>query len=191
MQIPGGQTSAERQAGLEGELNESLGIFDETMAAERAAVASGSGYGGSTGDAAVSGGVGEGSAAAPATTVAQADTSLVYPGQEGQASQAGSADGSQPGQSGDQSAGDKPSDRRILVASRDGGGPGGGQSVVGGRGGDDRPHSTEIPDDIAVDGSDDEIVARQLREAAMNEPDPELRDKLWQEYRNYKKASRR
>ena len=28
-------------------------------------------------------------------------------------------------------------------------------------------------------------TARQLREAAMREPDPELREKLWDEYRNY------
>jgi hypothetical protein len=27
-----------------------------------------------------------------------------------------------------------------------------------------------------------------LREAAMSESDPELREKLWQEYRNYKKG---
>jgi len=30
------------------------------------------------------------------------------------------------------------------------------------------------------------VVARQLREAAMREPDPAVRDKLWQEYRKYK-----
>jgi len=29
-------------------------------------------------------------------------------------------------------------------------------------------------------------VARQLREAAENEPDPELRERLWEEYRAYK-----
>ena len=34
--------------------------------------------------------------------------------------------------------------------------------------------------------NDDDIVARQLREAAENETDPELREKLWQEYRRYK-----
>jgi hypothetical protein len=44
------------------------------------------------------------------------------------------------------------------------------------------------PADIP-DGSDDDIVARQLREAAENEKDPELRDKLWDEYRAYKKAT--
>lgn len=37
-----------------------------------------------------------------------------------------------------------------------------------------------------VDGADDDIVARQLREAAERESDPTLREKLWDEYRNYK-----
>ena len=40
------------------------------------------------------------------------------------------------------------------------------------------------PDDIPS-GRDDDVVARQLREAAMSEPDPELREALWDEYRNY------
>lgn len=44
-----------------------------------------------------------------------------------------------------------------------------------------------IPNDIS-DGSDDDIVARQLREAAMAEQDPELREKLWDEYRKYKEG---
>jgi hypothetical protein len=40
------------------------------------------------------------------------------------------------------------------------------------------------PEDIPS-GRDDDVVARQLREAAMSEPDPQLREALWQEYRNY------
>jgi hypothetical protein len=44
-----------------------------------------------------------------------------------------------------------------------------------------------VPPDL-VDGSDDDIVARQIREAAMKETDPELREKLWDEYRKYKKG---
>ena len=47
----------------------------------------------------------------------------------------------------------------------------------------DRP-TFEVPEDIP-DGRDDDVVARQLREAAMTEPDPELREALWDEYRNY------
>ena len=35
----------------------------------------------------------------------------------------------------------------------------------------------------------DDIVARQLREAAEKENDPELKKKLWEEYRKYKKGS--
>lgn len=42
-----------------------------------------------------------------------------------------------------------------------------------------------VPPDIP-DGSDDDVVARQIREAAMKEQDPELREKLWEEYRKYK-----
>lgn len=35
--------------------------------------------------------------------------------------------------------------------------------------------------------NDDDVVARQLREAAEKETDPVLKKKLWDEYRNYKK----
>ncbi len=56
---------------------------------------------------------------------------------------------------------------------------------AGGGGGGGR-----VPDDVG-DGGDDDIVARQLREAAMNEDDPELREKLWDEYREYKAAVKR
>lgn len=45
--------------------------------------------------------------------------------------------------------------------------------------------SGSVPADI-TDGSDDDIVARQIREAAMKEKDPVLKDKLWDEYRKYK-----
>ncbi|MBT4522875.1 MAG: hypothetical protein HOC23_22980 [Halieaceae bacterium] len=66
-----------------------------------------------------------------------------------------------------------------------GGGIGGGASTG---------ESTAIPRDTAKypapagipDGNDDDVVARQLREAAMREPDPAVREKLWDEYRKYK-----
>ncbi len=45
------------------------------------------------------------------------------------------------------------------------------------------------PADIP-DGSDDDVVARQLREAAEKETDPELKKKLWEEYRKYKQGTR-
>lgn len=37
------------------------------------------------------------------------------------------------------------------------------------------------------DGNDDDIVARRIRKAAELETDPELKDKLWKEYVEYKK----
>jgi hypothetical protein len=46
-----------------------------------------------------------------------------------------------------------------------------------------------IPEDID-EGSDDDIVARQIREAALKEKDPVLREKLWAEYRKYKNQRR-
>lgn len=39
-------------------------------------------------------------------------------------------------------------------------------------------------------GSDDDVVARQLREAAEKETDPVLKEKLWAEYRRYREAKR-
>ena len=45
----------------------------------------------------------------------------------------------------------------------------------------------QLPEDLP-DAKDDDIIARQLREAAMSEPDPVLREKLWDEYRRYKGA---
>ena len=44
-----------------------------------------------------------------------------------------------------------------------------------------------MPDDIP-DAKDDDIIARQLREAAMQEDDPQLKEKLWEEYRKYKNS---
>jgi hypothetical protein len=61
----------------------------------------------------------------------------------------------------------------------------------GSRGQGDYRHPSSadtIPPDIP-DGSDDDVVARQIREAAMAETDPELREKLWEEYRKYKKGN--
>ena len=41
------------------------------------------------------------------------------------------------------------------------------------------------PDDIPS-GNDDDVLERQMRQAAMEETDPELREKLWDEYRKLK-----
>jgi len=78
-----------------------------------------------------------------------------------------------------------------------GGGSGGGGSGAGGDsagevgggdpldGMDAQEVSKRTPDDIEA-LIDDDIVAKQLREAALAEEDPELRERLWEEYRKYK-----
>lgn len=48
-----------------------------------------------------------------------------------------------------------------------------------------RSEETFAPPPDIPNGRDDDVVARQLREAAMAESDPELREALWDEYRNY------
>jgi hypothetical protein len=58
-----------------------------------------------------------------------------------------------------------------------------------GAGGRGQRSGSGTPPDIP-DGSDDDVVARQLREAAEKETDPELKKKLWEEYRKYKKGTR-
>lgn len=53
--------------------------------------------------------------------------------------------------------------------------------------GDGRPNLPQtvraVPDD--PDARDEDIIARQLREAAMAETDPELKEELWEELRKY------
>ena len=44
---------------------------------------------------------------------------------------------------------------------------------------------SRTPEDIPMT-ADDDIIARQLREAALAEEDPELRERLWEEYRKYR-----
>ena len=77
-------------------------------------------------------------------------------------------------------------------ASSGGGGGGGGGDSAGGVGAregagslDPQEVAERTPDDIEAI-IDDDIVAKQLREAALSEEDPELRERLWEEYRKYK-----
>lgn len=60
--------------------------------------------------------------------------------------------------------------------------PGGAAGSGQGAGGWGAPPSSYTP------SPDDDIVARQLREAAEKETDPELKAKLWKEYEAYKKS---
>lgn len=74
----------------------------------------------------------------------------------------------------------------VIVAASPGGAPTGPQGIPGAGGGPSSQNEETFPppEDIPS-GRDDDIVARQLREAAMREPDPVLREALWDEYRRY------
>jgi hypothetical protein len=90
----------------------------------------------------------------------------------------GAADGSRPfGEGG-------------VGAATTGGDPEGGAAQSGGAAGGATAGSrgTITPSGIP-DGGDDDIVARQLREAARAEKDPALRRKLWEEYCAYKEST--
>ena len=66
-----------------------------------------------------------------------------------------------------------------------------GASMPGGGGASSMPRDTAKyppPGDIPS-SNDDDVVARQLREAALREPYPAVREKLWDEYRKYKGVS--
>ena len=69
-------------------------------------------------------------------------------------------------------------------AKGDGGSEGQGQTEEGSSG-TAANDVIPIPEDID-DGQGDDIVLRQIRDAAMKEKDPVLREKLWDEYRRIK-----
>lgn len=64
------------------------------------------------------------------------------------------------------------------------GGSGGSVGGVNGGPSGEQRETFPVPDDIPSGGGDD-VVARQIREAALREPDPVLRERLWDEYRRY------
>ena len=152
---------------MEAELDRELAEFDqlllreqEILAQNRPAGASASGSNRGGG----SGGSGGGSSGASGSG-------------EGRDGAEGRTGGSRSGERGDEARSSESGSQ-----SAESGGEVGGGSGEGGR-------SDRVPSDIPS-GEDDDIVARQLREAAMNEDDPELRERLWDEYRAYKSGRR-
>lgn len=97
------------------------------------------------------------------------------------------------GASGSAEAGGRPGDLKSDRASP----PSGSEGSEGSEKGDNGPARTSAGTGGAgkgaverADGSDDDIVARRLRRAAEQETDPELKEKLWKEYEDYKKSVR-
>lgn len=160
-------------------LNESMGDFDGTIAGEREVLAKSGGSAKSAGrreqadsDSVKDAGMGQGGMAG-------------LPGSESASGgAAGAAGGAAGGQSGD-TTGDQPAGSQ---GSQAGGGSGStstersGDNNASGR---DGANVANIPDDIPIDGSGDDRVAEQIREMAMQEEDPALREKYWEEYRKH------
>lgn len=164
------RTDAEEIAALDAKLGDSLSAFDQLLLEEarKARIRERREGGGAGGGAA---GNGEGAAGgARGTRNAKGD-----PGAQG----THGADG-EPGPGGTPEAG-KESPQ----------GPASEPGSPGGRVGGERPGTpggtAATPPDVG-NGSDDDIVARQIRKAAESETDPELRKKLWDEYRKYKQG---
>jgi hypothetical protein len=155
-------TSEDRQAQIDRRFDETFAVFDERMRKEQEAVSQ---QRASRGSGEVAGTGGESASSA-----------------EGGDNGAGPASGS--GDGGSTGSGEPGS--RGQTAGSGSNTPGGGGGYGGGAKGGTGPNT--VPSDIP-DGSDDDIVARQLREAAMKETDPELRERLWDEYRKYKQGT--
>jgi len=159
-------TAEDKRAQIDRRFDETFAVFDERMRKEQETIsqeraARGSGSG-------PAGGAVEGEESGDGQS-GEGDEGEGMPGEgpEGAGGDAGGRGESAGGRSGEQGGG---------------GGVGGG-GPLGGAG----PNT--VPADIP-DGRDDDIVARQLREAAMKETDPELRERLWEEYRQYKQGTR-
>jgi hypothetical protein len=159
----------------EGAFDRSLGDFDGEIARERAAIAS-AGKG--------SGRVAQGREAGDARAVKTAGAG----GRDGDAPAAGTADiggapvdtgGGEDSGIGTAGAGTQGPPGEGPVAEGDGkGGTGSGESGAAG-------DAAAIPADIPADGAGEDQVARQLREAAIAEKDPVVREALWEQYRRH------
>ena len=157
-------TAEDRRARIDRRFEETFAVFDERMRKEQETISQERAAGGGTGS-------GPGLEGYPGETAEGSGTD--GPQGDGEAA-AGSDAAGGGGASGQQHTGSS-------GESSGGGGVGGG-GPLGGSG------PSDVPADIP-DGRDDDIVARQLREAAMKETDPELRERLWEEYRQYKKST--
>jgi hypothetical protein len=157
------QTPDERRGAIDRRLDDSLGTFDREIRKEQEKNAQ-------ERDARNAANASAGSTTTESTdSKKEGDTDSGTAGTEG------------PGAKGDQKSrpGDLKSEKDRKSSGEGGSGAGGGQQ--NGPGG----ANTEIPD-----GSDDDVVARRLRKAAEGETDPELKEKLWKEYIEYKKNAK-
>ncbi len=162
-------TTSERIAILEGQLDESMASYDGMILREREYVLSQSNQQGSEEE----------------LEAADAGGGLPYDegDQESDGEDSGYGGEAPPSPPGPEGVGEGGQGNDNQSRSSGGGNrPAGNQSREG-----DYQHKAAYPPPADIpDGSDDDVIARQIREAALNEPDPKLREKLWEEYRKYK-----
>jgi len=159
-------TDFEKTAAMAGQFDDSLGEFDEKLLREQDRVKARRPLNNSPDS---SGGTGSGNESEGESEGGSEGESEGDSGEDSSQTSAGgtSAEGEQRGEQSQQQ--------------------GRAQSNTGAQGGSSSGNQSTTPDDIP-DGSDDDVIARQLREAAEKETDPELKKKLWEEYRRYKKG---
>ncbi len=170
LSFPNEQTEGENMAALERRLGSSLSEFDEMLLREMEQLArtqsgspdAGTGSGSGTGEQSGSANAGDGQSARSEKPGDETTTAT---------------------DSGAKTKADKSSGRTTTGAV-----PETGQTAKVDQAGakKDAKRSGAVVRDDVPDAGDDDVVARQLREAAENETDPELREKLWQEYKRYK-----
>jgi hypothetical protein len=158
-------TAEDKRAQIDRRFDETFAVFDERMRKEQETISEER--------------AARGSGSGPAGGAVEGEESG-----DGQSGEGDQGEG-MPGEGSDGAGGD-PGGRGESAGERSGE-QGGGGGVGGGAAGGSGPNT--VPADIP-DGRDDDIVARQLREAAMKETDPELRERLWEEYRQYKQSTR-
>ncbi len=168
---PVARSSAEEVELLDRQLARDLGAFDEMLLAEEKRLAARvprqrASAGGRSGN----GRSGEGRAGAAGAGTAGGGTT-----------DAAGGHGSDQGQGRDGTTGTPGAVGHAASGREQGGGKGRTGAGVAGRDADGGR-----PADTGAMAADDDIVARQLREAAEKEADPELKKRLWQEYRKYR-----
>ncbi len=159
------QTPDERRGAIDRRLDETLGTFDQEIRKEQEKNAQ-------ERDA-------RNAATAGAGTAQTEESSSRADGDA-----AGTAGTEGPGK------GDRKSRPGDLKSDKERTGNGSGEAGAGNSGGKDQQGAPGSAGNPIPDGSDDDVVARRLRKAAEAETDPELKEKLWKEYIEYKKNSK-
>ena len=208
-------TRAERIARMEQALHESLSRFERCQAASSGSGSGAAGgQGGGSGQAGGSGRTGEsgesGEDATGAGSVASRSVSGTESPSEAGVSDAGAPEAGAAGERGESApASGSVASRSVsgtetapeTDARGEAGRPGGAEpdpdaqpvsvtyapdaANASTRPAPDAPNNGKVPDDIPA-ADNDSVLEAQIRRAAMTETDPEIRAKLWNEYRAYK-----